>query len=48
MEEKRSVQPGQEDAGKWIMDLLVSLLEDQTGEKYEYQCLFTETPKYHP
>lgn len=39
MEEKRPIQPGQEDAGKWIMDLLVCLLEEQTGEKYEYQLL---------
>lgn len=39
MGEKSSVQPRQEDAEKRMVDLLVRLLEDQTGEKYEYQSL---------
>ncbi len=45
MEEKRTVRPGQEDAGKWMIDLLVKLLEDQTGEKYEYQFIPEESPE---
>lgn len=45
MEKNQPVQSGQEDAGKWIMDLLISLLEDQTGEKYEYQLLSVDTAK---
>lgn len=43
MEKNQSVYPAQEDEGKWIMDLLVNLLEDQTGEKYEYQLLSADT-----
>lgn len=45
MEEKHPVQQDNVDAGKWIMDLLVNLLEDQTGEKYEYQLLPADTPE---
>ena len=46
MKEDQSVRPGQEDDGKWIMDLLVSLLEDQTGEKYEYRSLSADMQEY--
>ncbi len=40
MEKNQQVYP-EEDAGKRVMDLLVSLLEDQTGEKYEYELVST-------
>lgn len=39
--EKKQQANTEEDAGKRIMDLLVSLYEDQTGEKYEYQLVST-------
>lgn len=46
MEKNQPVKPRQEDAGKWIMDILINLLEDQTEEKYEYQLFSADTPEY--
>lgn len=39
--DKKQKANQEDDAGKRIMDLLVSLLEDQTGEKYEYELIST-------
>ena len=39
-DKKQQVHP-EDDVGKRIMDLLVSLYEDQTGEKYEYELIST-------
>lgn len=47
MEKNQPVRQEQEDAGKWVMDILISLFEDQTGEKYEYQLLSADAPKHH-
>ena len=40
MDKKQQVHP-EEKEKKRIMDLLVSLYEDQTGEKYEYELIST-------
>ena len=39
--DKKQQAHQEDDVGKRIMDLLVSLYEDQTGEKYEYELIST-------
>ncbi len=48
MREGQPVPQDKTDEGTYIMDLLLSLLEEQTGEKYEYQVLPADVPKYQP
>lgn len=45
MRESQPVLQDKADCGTYIMDLLISLLEEQTGEQYEYVS-FTKADKW--